>query len=107
MRRKGGKSISHDRAFDTSQRRRVDFPKLEKIPEALPRQRVFYVGYRYVGPMLCQDIQDLYLKRKGVTYEGRWWAMITYAPIDDYSSKLYSLELDECHEDLVPEMLEM
>ena len=85
----------------------VDFPKLEKIPEALPRQRVFYVGYRYVGPMLCQDIQDLYLKRKGVTYEGRWWAMITYAPLDDYSSKLYSLELDECHEDLVPEMLEV
>ena len=33
--------------------------------------------------------------------------MITYAPIDDHSSKLYSLKLDECHEDLVPEMLEV
>ena len=28
-----------------------------------PRRRVFYLGYRCIGPMFCQDIQRVYLKR--------------------------------------------
>ena len=33
-----------------------------------PYQRVFYVGYRYVGPMLCQEVQRIYLKKKKFIY---------------------------------------
>ena len=29
----------------------------------MPKQRVFYIGFRYVGPFLCQDVQNIYLKR--------------------------------------------
>ena len=28
----------------------------------LPKQRVFNIGYRYVGPMFCQEIQDVFIK---------------------------------------------
>ena len=84
----------------------VDFPEIEVNPETLPRQRVFYVGYRYVGPMLCQDVQNLYLKRKGVKNGKRWWAIITYTTLDEYSSKTYSFELEECSENHVSDMLE-
>lgn len=76
----------------------------------LPRQRVFYIGHRYVGPMLCQDIQHLYLKRKG-RIKGirwyRWWSMITYAKYDESDKKPSSMELEECKENDVLEMLEM
>ena len=44
----------------------VNFPKKEKRSKPLPRQRVFYIGYWYVGPVLCQEVQRLYLKRKGL-----------------------------------------
>ena len=84
----------------------VDFPEIVPIPDALPRKRVFYVGYRYVGPMLCQDVQNLYLKRKSVKNGKRWWAIITYTILDEYSSKTFSFELEECSEDNVPDMLE-
>ena len=30
----------------------------------LPKRRFFYIGYRYVGPMFCEEIQDVFLKRK-------------------------------------------
>ena len=56
--------------------------------------------------MLCQDVQKLYLKRKAVKHGNRWWAMITYGKYigDDY--RKYSLELEECLEDDVPDMLD-
>ena len=41
------------------------FPKKEKRTKPLPRQRVFYIGFRYAGPMLCQEVQNIYLKRNG------------------------------------------
>ena len=41
----------------------IKFPTKEKREKPLPRQRVFYLSFRYVGPMLCQDVQNLYLKR--------------------------------------------
>ena len=85
----------------------VNFPQKEKRPAPMPRQRVFYIGYRYVGPFLCQDVQKLYLKRKGVKHGDRWWAMITYGKYDEDDCRKYSLELEECLENDVPDMLDM
>ena len=85
----------------------VPFPIKAKRPSALPRQRVFYIGFRYVGPMFCQEVQQLYLKRKGIVHGERWWAMITYAKYDENDKRNYSIELKECHEDDVPDMLDM
>ena len=85
----------------------VNFPKKEKRPAPLLRQRVFYIGFRYVGPFLCQGIQNLYLKRKGLKHGDRWWAMITYGKYDESYTKEYSIELEECFKDDVPDMLDM
>lgn len=85
----------------------VTFPIKAKRPSPMPRQRVFYIGFRYVGPMFCQDVQQLYLKRKGLVHGKRRWAMITYAKYDESDRRTYSIELEECHEDDVPDMLEM
>ena len=84
----------------------VDFPEIEVIPETLPRQRVFYVGYRYVGPMLCQDVQNLYLKRKGLKNGVRSWALIAYISLNENNSKTYSFELEKCSENQVLALLE-
>ena len=84
----------------------VEFPEIVPIPDALPRKRVFYIGYRYVGPMLCQDVQNLYLKRKGVKNGKRRWAIIAYIAPDEYSSRTISFELEACSEDNVPDMLQ-
>ena len=83
----------------------VQFPnKVKKIPP-LPRQRVFYLGYRYVGPFLCQEGQNLYLKRKGKKNNSRKWAMITYGKYDEYDNREHSIELAECDENDLPQML--
>ncbi len=58
-------------------------PKKEKRTKPLPRQRVFYIGFRYVGPYLCQDVQNLYLKRKGMINGIRYWSIITYGKYDE------------------------
>ena len=81
----------------------IKFPTKEKINKPLPRQRVFYLGYRYVGAMFCQDVQNIYLKRKGIFHGNRYWAIITYDKYNNYCS----LELEECHEDDVIEMIDM
>ncbi len=85
----------------------VKFPVPKNKPNKLPRKRVFYIGYRYVGPMLCQDIQHLYLKRKGIKGGTRWWGMITYVEYDECDSQKYSFELEECEEEAVPDLLRM
>ena len=85
----------------------IPFPRKDQSPSPLPRQRVFYIGYRYVGPMLCHDVQQLYLKRKSLVYGERWWAMITYGKYDESDRRTYSIELEECHENDVPDMLDM
>ena len=66
-----------------------------------PYQRVFYVGYRYVGPMLCQEVQRIYLKKKkfgrycfqfyaeGMVFE------LGEFPIKEFSSRLDELNLEE------------
>tara|TARA_A100001015_G_scaffold37440_1_gene41241 strand:- start:883 stop:1266 length:384 start_codon:yes stop_codon:yes gene_type:complete len=81
------------------------FPKKEKRTKPLPRQRVFYIGFRYVGPFLCQDVQNLYLKRKGMINGIRYWSIITYGKYDEDDYKTYSIQLDECEENIIFEML--
>ena len=73
----------------------VNFPKIEKREKLLPRKRVFYIGFRYVGSYLCQDVQSLYLKRKRVIEGVRWWSIIRYGHYDENDSREYSIELEE------------
>ena len=83
----------------------VTFPQKEKREKPLPRQRVFYIGFRYVGPFLCQDVQSLYLKRKRVIEGVRWWSIIRYGHYDENDSREDSIELEECSENDLPDML--
>ena len=84
----------------------VNFPKKIKREKSLPRQRVFYIGLRYVGPFLCQDVQSLYLKRKRVIEGVRWWPIIRYGHYDENDSREYSIDLEECRENDLPDMLD-
>ena len=84
----------------------VNFPQKEKRPSPMPRQRVFYIGYWYVGPTLCQEVQNLYLKRKGVKNGFRYWSVITYGKYDESDTRTYSIEIEQCEENDVPDMLE-
>ena len=87
----------------------IKFPRNICIPlkyeEPLPRQRVFYLGVVYTGPPLCQDVTELYLKRHGKINGTRKWSLITYGKYDEFDKRNYSLELDTCNEDDVPDML--
>ena len=56
---------------------------------------------------MCQEIQHLYLKRKGLIYGTKWWATITYGKYSCSEKREYSLELEECEEEAVPDLLEM
>ena len=84
----------------------VKFPIKVKRDKPLPRQRVFYIGFRYVGPFLCQDVQSLYLKRKRVIEGVRCWSIIRYGHYDENDSREYSIELEECRENDLPDMLD-
>ena len=84
----------------------ITFPQKDKRPLPLPRQRVFYIGYRYVGPMLCQEVQNLYLKRKGFKHGKRYWSVITYGKYDESDARTYSIELEMSEENDVPDMLD-
>ena len=87
----------------------IKFPRNICIPlkyeKPLPRQRVFYLGVVYTGPPLCQDVTELYLKRHGKINGTRKWSLITYGKYDEFDKRNYSLELDICDEDDVPDML--
>ena len=87
----------------------INFPRNICVPlkyeKPLPRQRVFYLGVVYTGPPLCQDVTDLYLKRHGKIKGVRKWSLITYGKYDEFDKRNYSLELDTCDEDDVPDML--
>ena len=84
-------------------RRKVCVPVKYEVP--LPRQRVFYLGVIYTGPELCQEVTTLYLKRHGKINGARKWSLITYGKYDEFDKRNYSLELDKCDEDNVPDML--
>ena len=87
----------------------IKFPRNICIPleyeKPLPRQRVFYLGVVYTGPPLCQDVSELYLKRHGKINGERKWSLITYGKYDEFDKRNYSIELDICDEDDVPDML--
>ena len=87
----------------------IKFPRNICIPlkyeKPLPRQSVFYLGVVYTGPPLCQDVTELYLKRNGKINGARKWSLITYGKYDEFDKRNYSLELDICDEDDVPDML--
>ena len=84
-------------------RRKFCVPVRYEVP--LPRQRVFYIGIVYTGPPLCQDVTELYLKRHGKIDGKRKWSLITYGKYDEFDKRNYSIELDICDEDDVPDML--
>ena len=87
----------------------IKFPRNICVPlkyeKPLPRQRVFYIGIVYTGPPLCQDVTELYLKRHGKIDGKRKWSLITYGKYDEFDKRNYSIELDICDEDDVPDML--
>lgn len=61
-----------------------------------PRQRVFYAGYRYTGAAMCQDVQQVYLKRHG----NNEWSLIFYfegrsCEVDRFKPTEVPLKLDE------------
>ena len=72
----------------------------------LPKQRVFYIGYRYVGPMFCEEVQDVFLKRKGKVNGNQKWSFITYPKCEE-SGRYYSFQIDECFQDEVPKLIEL
>ena len=72
----------------------------------LPKQRVFYIGYRYVGPMFCQEIQDVFLKRKGKVNGNQKWSFITYPKCEE-NGRYYSFEIEQCFQDDVPKLIEL
>jgi hypothetical protein len=84
----------------------IHFPLKEKRSKPMPKQRVFYIGFRYVGPMFCQDVQSLYLKRNGLINDTRTWSLIRYGKYDENDYKDYSIELDKCQENDLPDMLD-
>jgi hypothetical protein len=84
----------------------VKFPTKQKRRNLTPRKRVFYLSYRYVGPALCQEVQNIYLKRHGYHNGERRWSLITYASYSEGESKRYSIELESCLENDVPDMIE-
>ena len=84
----------------------LKFPRRKKVPpkHPKPRKRVFYAGYRYTGPALCQDVQSVYLKRHGngewsliFYFEGRSWEIERFTPID-VPYKLQEYDIHEAPE---------
>ena len=51
-------------------------------------------------------MQSLYLKRKRVIEGVRWWSIIRYGHYDENDSREYSIELEECRENDLPDMLD-
>ena len=84
----------------------IQFPSKQKRSKPVPKQRVFYIGYRYVGPYLCQDVQNIYLKRNGLIKGARTWSLIRYGKYDENDCKEYSIELERCEEYGLPDLLD-
>ena len=72
----------------------------------LPKKRVFYIGYRYVGTMFCEEIQDIFLKREGKVNGNQKWSFITYPKCEE-NGRYYSFQIDECFQDEVPKLIEL
>ena len=53
-----------------------------------------------------QEVQNVYLKRHGKKEGTRRWSIITYGKFDEWDVRNYSLELANCEEDDVPDMID-
>ena len=84
----------------------IQLPEREKLTVGSQHQRVFYLGFVYRGPPLMQEVQDVYLKRHGRRDGTRRWSIITYGKFDEWDVRNYSLELANCEEDDVPDMID-
>ena len=56
--------------------------------------------------VFCQEVQRLYLKRKGLKNGTRYWSVITYGKYDESNNRTYSIEIEQCEENDVPDMLD-
>ena len=83
----------------------VKFPTKQKRQNLTPRKRVFYLSYCYFGPALCQEVQNIYLKRHGYKNGKRRWSIIIYSGYTENDKRRYSIELDSCSENDVPDMI--
>ena len=81
-------------------------PEREKLHIGSQHQRLFYLGFVYRGPPLMQEVQDVYLKRHRRKEGTRRWSIITYAKYFEWDVRSYSLELANCEEDDVPDMID-
>ena len=84
----------------------VKFPTKQKRQNLTPRKRVFYLSYCYFGPALCQEVQNIYLKRHGYKNGKRRWSIIIYSSYSENDKRRYSIELDSCSENDVPDMID-
>ena len=69
-------------------------PRRRPPAHRVPRRRVFYLGYRLVGPRFCQDIQRVYLKR----HRNNKWSFLHY-------EAGFSFEFEWFHGPELPERL--
>ena len=84
----------------------VNFPAKYKRTNLTPQKRVFYLGYCYFGPTLCQEVQNIFLKRHGYKNGERRWSIIIYSGYTENDTRRYSIELESCLENDVPDMIE-
>ena len=77
------------------------FPKISKTKFVRSRRRVFSIGMRYVGPALCQELQEVFIKRCGdglwnlqFYYQGRAW-VIERSESEDLPDAIARLSLDQ------------
>ena len=54
---------------------------------------------------MCQEVTTLYLKRHGKKNGVRRWSLITYGKYDEFDTRDYSIEIDFCDENDVPDLL--
>lgn len=82
--------------------------------KSIPKQRCFYLYHKYdkdeFAYKFCQihgHVQNFYLKRNGKKKDKRHWSVISYKTKEEYGpSKTFSVELDNCIEENLVEMIE-
>ena len=82
----------------------IKLPPDRRLSKPFPRQRVFNIGYSYSDPFLCQEDQQLYLKIRGPKGD-RWWQLIIYDKNDCKDKRKYSIAIEACRDDELPDML--
>ena len=82
--------------------------------KSIPKKRCFYLYHKYDKDdfdfKLCQihgHVQNFYLKRNGKKKDKQHWSVISYKTKEEYGlSKTFSVQLDECIEEDLLEMIE-